>query len=227
MLDIQGIIRHLKAMGIGILITDHNVRETLKITDRAYIINNGEILRTGDPAELADDPQVRKIYLGEDFTSLGSVRHGARTETLAQAGAEAGDDAVAAAGDQAAADDAHGARERCSPRSWSRTRCSRSARTTPEEKRRRPREEAAEPPAPEATPAETTERERDSMDDIDLEAYFGDYWDRLVGAQRRYEEREAPPLENSLTREPDLYDHLLWQLHMCGRLAARCARSPS
>ncbi len=66
-LDIQGIIQHLRKMGIGILITDHNVRETLKITDRAYIINNGEILRTGRPAELSADPQVRKIYLGEDF----------------------------------------------------------------------------------------------------------------------------------------------------------------
>jgi lipopolysaccharide export system ATP-binding protein len=55
-------------MGIGVLITDHNVRETLKITDRAYIINNGAILRTGDPQELSTDPQVRKIYLGEDFT---------------------------------------------------------------------------------------------------------------------------------------------------------------
>jgi len=67
-LDIQGIVRHLKSMGIGILITDHNVRETLKITDRAYIINNGEILRSGTPLELSTDPQVRKIYLGEDFT---------------------------------------------------------------------------------------------------------------------------------------------------------------
>ena len=66
-LDIQGIIRHLKKMGIGVLITDHNVRETLKITDRAYIINNGGILRSGTPPELAADPQVRKIYLGEDF----------------------------------------------------------------------------------------------------------------------------------------------------------------
>ena len=54
-------------MGIGILITDHNVRETPSITDRAYIINNGEILRSGTPEELASDPKVRKIYLGEDF----------------------------------------------------------------------------------------------------------------------------------------------------------------
>ncbi|HUO87399.1 MAG TPA: LPS export ABC transporter ATP-binding protein [Thermoanaerobaculia bacterium] len=67
-LDIQGIIRRLKSMGIGVLITDHNVRETLRITDRAYIINNGEILRTGTPPELSNDPQVRKIYLGEEFS---------------------------------------------------------------------------------------------------------------------------------------------------------------
>jgi lipopolysaccharide export system ATP-binding protein len=66
-LEIQKLVRHLKRMGIGILITDHNVRETLKITDRAYIINNGEILRAGAPAELSADPQVRKIYLGEEF----------------------------------------------------------------------------------------------------------------------------------------------------------------
>ena len=55
-------------MGIGVLITDHNVRDTLKITDSAYIINNGEILRSGTPIELSVDPEVRKIYLGEDFS---------------------------------------------------------------------------------------------------------------------------------------------------------------
>jgi len=66
-LDIQDIIRHLKEMGIGVLITDHNVRETLRITSRAYIINNGEILRAGSPGDLSDDPEVRKIYLGEEF----------------------------------------------------------------------------------------------------------------------------------------------------------------
>jgi lipopolysaccharide export system ATP-binding protein len=66
-LDIQGIIGHLREMGIGVLITDHNVRETLKITNRAYIINNGAILRSGAPEELSADPQVRKIYLGEGF----------------------------------------------------------------------------------------------------------------------------------------------------------------
>ena len=66
--DIQGIIKHLKAMGIGVLITDHNVRETLKITDRAYIINEGSILRSGDPQDLSTDPEVRKIYLGDEFS---------------------------------------------------------------------------------------------------------------------------------------------------------------
>lgn len=67
-LDIQNTIRQLKERNIGILITDHNVRETLNITDRAYIINNGEILRTGTPEELTSDLQVRKVYLGERFT---------------------------------------------------------------------------------------------------------------------------------------------------------------
>jgi len=66
--DIQEIVSHLRDMGIGVLITDHNVRETLKITDRAYIINNGGILRSGRPSELSADPQVRQIYLGQDFT---------------------------------------------------------------------------------------------------------------------------------------------------------------
>lgn len=66
-LDLQRIIRHLKSLGIGVLITDHNVRETLKITDRAYIIKDGKIFAAGPPQELADNPNVRRIYLGEDF----------------------------------------------------------------------------------------------------------------------------------------------------------------
>jgi lipopolysaccharide export system ATP-binding protein len=65
--DIQKIIHHLKDRGIGILVTDHNVRETLKITDRAYIMNEGRIFRAGSPAELAEDDEVRRVYLGEDF----------------------------------------------------------------------------------------------------------------------------------------------------------------
>lgn len=65
--DIQKIVHHLKHRGIGILVTDHNVRETLKITDRAYIMNEGRIFRAGSPAELASDDDVRRVYLGEDF----------------------------------------------------------------------------------------------------------------------------------------------------------------
>lgn len=65
--DIQNIISKLRDAGIGILITDHNVRETLKITDRAYIINNGEIFRSGSPLELSNDPEVKRVYLGETF----------------------------------------------------------------------------------------------------------------------------------------------------------------
>ena len=65
--DIQKIIFHLKARGIGVLITDHNVRETLKITDRAHIVNDGVIFRSGTPDELAADEDVRRIYLGAEF----------------------------------------------------------------------------------------------------------------------------------------------------------------
>jgi lipopolysaccharide export system ATP-binding protein len=65
--DIQRIIRQLKARNIGLLITDHNVRETLNITDRAYIINNGKILRDGSPEQLTNDVEVKKVYLGENF----------------------------------------------------------------------------------------------------------------------------------------------------------------
>ena len=65
--DIQRIVVRLKAKGLGILITDHNVRETLSITDRAYIICDGEILKSGTSEYLANDPEARKIYLGEKF----------------------------------------------------------------------------------------------------------------------------------------------------------------
>ena len=67
-LDLQRIIRRLKSLGIGVLITDHNVRETLKITDRAYIIKDGKIFATGNPVDLSENKDVRRIYLGEDFT---------------------------------------------------------------------------------------------------------------------------------------------------------------
>jgi len=66
-IDIQKIIAHLRNRGIGILITDHNVRETLKITDRAYILRDGNVFRSGTPLELASDPEVRRVYLGEGF----------------------------------------------------------------------------------------------------------------------------------------------------------------
>ncbi|NDD64018.1 MAG: LPS export ABC transporter ATP-binding protein [Acidobacteria bacterium] len=65
--DLQQIIARLRARGIGILITDHNVREALAITDRAYIISEGQLFRAGTPQELTDDPEVRRVYLGEKF----------------------------------------------------------------------------------------------------------------------------------------------------------------
>ena len=66
-IEIQRIIRFLKARGIGVLITDHNVRETLGICDRAYIISDGRVLAEGTPEDIVDDPDVRKVYLGEHF----------------------------------------------------------------------------------------------------------------------------------------------------------------
>jgi len=65
--DIQAIVRRLKEKNIGVLITDHNVHETLSITDRAYLLFEGSILKSGSAQELADDPHVRKVYLGEKF----------------------------------------------------------------------------------------------------------------------------------------------------------------
>ncbi len=67
-LDLQKIIFSLKDSGIGVLITDHNVRETLSVVDRAYIINEGRIFRTGTPEQLGNDPEVKRVYLGESFT---------------------------------------------------------------------------------------------------------------------------------------------------------------
>jgi len=66
--DIQNLIFHLRERGLGILITDHNVRETLKITDRAYIMYSGQILKSGSAKELVEDPKIKEIYLGEDFS---------------------------------------------------------------------------------------------------------------------------------------------------------------
>ncbi len=66
-MDIQKIIEQLKNRNIGVIITDHNVRETLSICDRAYIIKDGQIIRNGTPEEIASDPEVRQIYLGENF----------------------------------------------------------------------------------------------------------------------------------------------------------------
>jgi len=66
-LELQRLIRHLRVRGYGVLITDHNVRDTLKITDRASIIKDGKVFASGDPETLAVDPLVREVYLGEEF----------------------------------------------------------------------------------------------------------------------------------------------------------------
>lgn len=77
-IELQGIIEKLRRSGIGILITDHNVRETLSVTTRAYILNEGSVFRSGSPEELQADPEVRRVYLGDNFelptVDAGSVR---------------------------------------------------------------------------------------------------------------------------------------------------------
>jgi lipopolysaccharide export system ATP-binding protein len=65
--EIRDLVKHLKDRGIGVLITDHNVRETLGLTDRAYIVYAGQILTEGSPEEIVNDPDVRRLYLGEEF----------------------------------------------------------------------------------------------------------------------------------------------------------------
>jgi lipopolysaccharide export system ATP-binding protein len=65
--DLQELIRELSRSGIGVLITDHNVRETLSVTDRAYIVNRGRIMAKGTPRDLSDNPEVRRVYLGDTF----------------------------------------------------------------------------------------------------------------------------------------------------------------
>lgn len=66
-IEIQQLIKHLQKLGLGVLITDHNVQETLKICDRAYVINEGSVLATGAPAEILYNADVKRVYLGEDF----------------------------------------------------------------------------------------------------------------------------------------------------------------
>ena len=65
--DIKDIIQTLKSRGIGVLITDHNVRETLAICEKAYIVSEGSVIAEGTPQEILDNEQVRKVYLGDDF----------------------------------------------------------------------------------------------------------------------------------------------------------------
>lgn len=74
-IELQGVIARLSDNGIGIVITDHNVRETLSVTDRAFIIHNGRIFRSGQPSELQADPEVRRVYLGEHFEIAAPVRN--------------------------------------------------------------------------------------------------------------------------------------------------------
>ena len=72
--EIRALVADLKTRGLGVLITDHNVRETLAIVDRAYILHDGKVLRAGTPAEVVADPEVRRVYLGQDFSLTDTTR---------------------------------------------------------------------------------------------------------------------------------------------------------
>ena len=85
-IDVQKVVAHLRLRGIGILITDHNVQETLEITQRAYIINEGMILQAGTPEEIAASPIVRTLYLGEHFAWQRSDARGASEADAAHSG---------------------------------------------------------------------------------------------------------------------------------------------
>ena len=90
--EIQGILHELRQDGIGILITDHSVRETLEICDRAYVIHRGQILREGEPDALINDPKVREVYLGDRFDESAQLEpSGATGVTAAEESGLAGD----------------------------------------------------------------------------------------------------------------------------------------
>jgi lipopolysaccharide export system ATP-binding protein len=97
--DIQQLVRHLTERGIGVLITDHNVRETLSLIDRAYIIYDGQVLTQGKPSEIIANEDVRRVYLAADKNSRSSrLAHGAFDPIRDAARPAAGDDTAAAAG---------------------------------------------------------------------------------------------------------------------------------
>ena len=102
--EIRDLVAHLKDRGIGVLITDHNVRETLEIIDRAYIMHDGQVLMEGAPEEVVAHEDVRRVYLGERFQPVTRPpRHGDRPPPRSAPDPVAGDDAATASGHQAAA----------------------------------------------------------------------------------------------------------------------------
>ena len=206
--DIQKIIFHLRDRGIGVLITDHNVRETLRITDRAYIVHGGVIFKSGTPDSLAADEEVGGFIWGPSsgwtewpgncirwFLTRQRVLHGDPAQTPHAARSEADSDAVLAAGHQAAADvdaRAGGAAESGDGRKPAARRGADRGTAAARSRRRRPR--AAEP--------EKKTKKTDKWDDADYEYFFGEYLDDGYRPRRRMEVRELPPIENTLsTRE--------------------------
>ena len=213
--EIQGIIGHLTERGIGILITDHNVRETLKITDRAYILREGEVFRSGTPSELASDEEVRKVYLGETFQ-------------LDESGPAAPRGVASLAIQQKL-----GLSQRLSQRLILTPSLQQAIKLLPLttlELADVLEQEVMENPLLEEVPNQEV-MAADEARHGGAQA-GGDGGRPAVGHRRREVLRgllrrpatsrrtrsaeipEMPPIENTLTETPDLYDHLTWQLHM-------------
>ena len=211
--EIQGIIGHLTERGIGILITDHNVRETLKITDRAYIIREGEVFRSGTPSELASDEEVRRVYLGESFRldERGPGPRGVASLAIQQK---------------------LGLSQRLSQRLILTPSLQQAIKLLPlttleladvleQEVMENPLLEEVPTPGerwpPTWSPRRGTQAGAERRRPVsDIEVTSSSRTTSTTGRPRTHNSEipELPPIENTLTTTPDLYDHLTWQLHM-------------
>ena len=226
--DIQGIVTQLKTRGIGVLITDHNVRETLGICDRAYIVNEGEVLEEGRPAHIAEQPARAARSTSVRSSACSTVRSDSMmaddpARPAAAADPAARDDAAAAAGHQDPPGVARGARDAHRPGAHrepgargaaaddetpkASPRCRRStARAPTEEWQHRG---AAADEVPQAS----------TIDQIDWKEFAENYSQRHArrrAAARRSDDDDErrPALENTLVKRTLLPDHLMWQLRL-------------
>src|SRR6266850_755805 len=192
-LDLQKIISDLKTSGIGVLITDHNVRETLAVTDRAYIIDGGRILASGMPEQLASDPQVRKVYLGERFSQRQILTPGLvqMVSVLALNKLELRDMITAEMVENPVLEELEDTVPLLDD----------AARQEEDRERIKPEENTV-----------TAEEKKDPFEEIDFGSFFQEYLDPGYRSRSEMEEIERPSFENFLSKPTTLSDHLAWQL---------------